>query len=289
MNNQELVKVFVPITRLNEEERTVEGFCFCNEKVESDGYRILRSAMEEATDDYMDWGAVRAMHQPIAAGTALTIEWNKKGCFLRSKIVDDAEWKKCQEGVYKGYSIGVRPLVFRDDSVTKVRWIENSLVDRPADPDAVFTLMRREESETPPDPIGEPEVQEEAESEEQQIEESVDAEEITMASHGTLARIAELESRAERYQLRLEAAEAEIKRLENMPPKRVFVRTEGVTREFLINRFNQSQKEVNDLKEEYAKIMSLDTGATLAERNKAADRVSEIKDRLKALGEGEPA
>src|SRR5712692_3853011 len=137
------IYLFAPITRIDDEERIVEGYCFVNEVVDGEGgIRLKRSAMEEATAEYLQWGAIRSMHQPLAAGTALSIVWDEKGALLRGKIVDDQEWRKVKEGVYKGYSVGVAPKLRRGLDVEKCVWIENSLVDRPKDWDAKFTLHR---------------------------------------------------------------------------------------------------------------------------------------------------
>ena len=43
---------FVPITRLDEENRIVEGYCYVNERVESDPYNLTRKAMEWFWDAY---------------------------------------------------------------------------------------------------------------------------------------------------------------------------------------------------------------------------------------------
>lgn len=144
--------LFIPITRVDDEERVVEGYCFVNEVVDGEGgIRLLRSAMEAATEDYMRWGAVREMHQASAVGTALAdgcgITWDEKGAKLRAKIVDEAAWRKVKEGVYRGFSLGASPKLIRGKNVEKVSWVENSLVDRPKDPSCPFTLFRREDGE----------------------------------------------------------------------------------------------------------------------------------------------
>lgn len=140
---------FLPITRVDEEQRIVEGYAFVNEVVEGDGgIQLRRSAMEAATPDYLKWGAVRSMHQPLAAGTASApgcgVEWDETGAFLRAKIVDDNEWKKVQGGVYKGFSVGVIPRLMRGKAIEQCVWAENSLVDRPKDPGAIITSFRAE-------------------------------------------------------------------------------------------------------------------------------------------------
>jgi hypothetical protein len=135
--------LFGEITRRDDEARTVEGYVFVNEVV-GDGFRIRRSAMEEATEAY--WRNLREMHGASAAGTAKEIVWDEKGCFCRFHVVDDAAWDKVVSGVYRGFSIGVKPLVARGSNpvdVTRVDWIETSLVDRPRDRDALIGQIHR--------------------------------------------------------------------------------------------------------------------------------------------------
>jgi len=147
-----LLHLFIPITRVDDEKRIVEGYAFVNEVVPGEGgMRLKRSAMEAATADYVFWGALRAMHQPIAAGTAndgendeLGVVWDDKGAFLRVVVVDDDAWKKVKTKVYKGFSVGVRADVVRGKDVEKCTWVETSLVDRPADTDAEILSFRME-------------------------------------------------------------------------------------------------------------------------------------------------
>lgn len=143
------IRMYFPIERVNDEERTVEGYCFCNEVVRGEGgIRLKRSAMEEAAPSYMEFPTIREMHRTDgAAGTVKLLEFDQKGARIRAKIVDDQAWAKVKEGVYRGFSIGVIPTLMRGKDVTKVDWVENSLVDRPADPDAVFTVVRSEKFE----------------------------------------------------------------------------------------------------------------------------------------------
>ena len=136
-------RVFAPITRVDAATRVVEGYCYVNAVV-GDGIDLTRKSMVKASKDYMKWGAIRAMHGPVAAGTAEAVTWDDKGCFLRAKITDDAEWEKCANGTYKGFSVGVNPVVMRGNKTVSVKWVENSLVDRPFDEDASFLIARAE-------------------------------------------------------------------------------------------------------------------------------------------------
>jgi hypothetical protein len=140
------IHFFVPFSRVDEEQRVVEGYCYVNARVASDKWNLKRSALEKATQRYMEMPAVRAMHQPIAAGLGLGAQWDDKGCLLRIKVVDDQEWRKVREKVYRGFSIGGRPLIVRGNEVEEFEWTETSLVDRPADPEAVFTMVRLDDA-----------------------------------------------------------------------------------------------------------------------------------------------
>lgn len=147
-----LIYVYGDITRRDDENRIVEGYCFVNESVGKGKATIARSAMEEATKSYLAWGCVREMHGSNAAGTSndgersdLGVTWDDKGAYFRCKVVDDNAWKKVQEGVYKGFSVGVKPIIVRGNNVQKCDWVEVSLVDRPADPDTRCAIARSED------------------------------------------------------------------------------------------------------------------------------------------------
>ena len=142
--------------------RIVDGYSYVNAWV-GDGVNLTRESMVAATDDYNRWGAVRQMHQPSAVGRAsgtadilneegqpetiaLGVFWDAKGATCRSLIVDPEAIIKLDTGVYKAYSVGVAPTMMRGVDVVQCTWLENSLVDRPADPDAILTLVRGAES-----------------------------------------------------------------------------------------------------------------------------------------------
>jgi hypothetical protein len=113
---------------------------------DSDGETITAEAMKAALPDYMKFGAVREMHQPKAAGTALEVEVGDDGVTkICAHVVDSEAIKKVQKGVYKGFSIGGR-VTGRDElkktTITGLKLTEISLVDRPANPDAVITCYK---------------------------------------------------------------------------------------------------------------------------------------------------
>lgn len=138
---------FLPIQRIDDEKREIEAYGFVNEKVEGQDLALTRGAMEAASSDYMQWANIREMHVPSAVGVAQTLEWDDTGAHMVCRVVDDDAWTKVKEGVYKGLSVGVNPIVVRGKKVEKCRWIETSLVDRPRDPDARITLVRMQGAE----------------------------------------------------------------------------------------------------------------------------------------------
>ena len=115
---------------------------------DSDGEIVTADAMRAALPDYMKFGAVREMHQPSAAGTAIeaTVGTDDRTWF-GAHIVDAEAVKKVQAKVYKGFSIGGKVLE-RDpdepDTITAIKLVEISLVDRPANPEAIFTMFKAE-------------------------------------------------------------------------------------------------------------------------------------------------
>lgn len=152
------IEVFVPISRVDTENRVVEGYAFVNEVVDGEGgLRLKRSAMEKATPDYEKYGNIREMHQPKAVGTCkgevtravgdpitLGVAWDDKGAFMRAKIVDDDAWKKVEQGVLQGFSIGFKPTKMTGKTVERGTWFETSIVDRPKDPDSNIAIARME-------------------------------------------------------------------------------------------------------------------------------------------------
>lgn len=115
------------------------------------GETVKAAAMRAAIPDYMRFGSVREMHQPIAAGVALKCEVNADGqTVIEAKIVDPVTIRKVEEGVLQGFSIGGR-VTGRDKLdrtiITGLRLSEVSLVDRPCNPEALVNLCKVEDDE----------------------------------------------------------------------------------------------------------------------------------------------
>lgn len=141
---REPMRLYAAITKIDEDQHMVFGYA-STEALDSQGEVVKREALEAALPDYMRFANIREMHQPSAVGVATEAELDDKGLFLAAKIVDPTAWEKVSSGVYKGFSIGGQ-VVNRDKAqkhvITGVKLSEISLVDRPANPEAVFTMFK---------------------------------------------------------------------------------------------------------------------------------------------------
>ena len=145
------MKLFAPIAKIDESLRLVFGYA-STETLDSQGEIVRKEAIEAALPDYMRFANIREMHQPSAVGVAREAELDDKGLHLVAKIVDDEAWHKVVEGVYKGFSIGGRVTARDTDArhvITGVDLLEISLVDRPANPQAVIELFKSAEIRNP--------------------------------------------------------------------------------------------------------------------------------------------
>ncbi len=135
-----------------QEDGTLKVYGYASSGAEdSDGETVEPAAMKAAIPDYMKFGAVREMHQSIAAGTALEASVDDEGkTNFAAHIVDPIAVKKVTTGTYKGFSIGGKVLK-RDaknaKNITELRLVEVSLVDRPANPEAIFTMYKAEKTD----------------------------------------------------------------------------------------------------------------------------------------------
>lgn len=143
-----MAKLYAEIAKMEaQDDGTVKVWGYASsEAVDSDGEIIAAEAMKAAIPDYMKFGAVREMHGSSAAGTAIEINVEDDGrTFFGAHIVDPVAVTKVKTGVYKGFSIG-GSVTARDElnksQITGLKLTEISLVDRPANPDAVFTCYK---------------------------------------------------------------------------------------------------------------------------------------------------
>ncbi|HVA13442.1 MAG TPA: XkdF-like putative serine protease domain-containing protein [Stellaceae bacterium] len=138
------MQIFLPLEKLDREQRLVYGYA-TTEARDSQGEVVTRAAIEAALPAYMQFANIREMHQLSAVGVVKSADLDDKGLRLSAKVVDDDAWAKVKEGVYKGLSIGGR-VTQRDalnkSLITGVDLTEISLVDRPANPEALIDAYK---------------------------------------------------------------------------------------------------------------------------------------------------
>jgi len=152
-----LFRLFGAFTKVEEQPDgtlIVEGIA-SSEVRDSQGERVKASAISKAIPGYLrsdGSGPLREMHQPIAAGKTTAIDVQPDGrTYIVTKVVDASTVLKVKEKVLQGFSIGGHvPPGGRNKDDPKV--IENlvlteiSLVDRPANPEAVVSLVKLDEA-----------------------------------------------------------------------------------------------------------------------------------------------
>jgi HK97 family phage prohead protease len=149
------MRLYGTIQKVNGEQRIVSGYA-STEATDAHGEVVLKSALEAALDDYLDFSNLREMHQLSAVGTTEEATVDDKGLYISAKVVDDSAWKKVTTGVYKGFSIGGKVLARDSDDkkiITKIRLDEISLVDRPSNPEAKFDIYKAAGTSTGDDPF----------------------------------------------------------------------------------------------------------------------------------------
>jgi hypothetical protein len=116
------------------------------EAVDDQGEIVRAAAMRAAIPDYMKFPALREMHQLSAAGTTLEAECDDDGITrIVAHVVDPVAVSKVKNLVYRGFSIGGR-VTQREagapKNITGLVLNEISLVDRPANPEAIFDCWK---------------------------------------------------------------------------------------------------------------------------------------------------
>jgi hypothetical protein len=116
------------------------------EATDDQGEIVRAAAMRAAIPDYMKFPALREMHQLSAAGTTLEAECDDDGITrIVAHVVDPVAITKVKNKVYRGFSIGGR-VTQREagapKNITGLVLNEISLVDRPANPEAIFDCWK---------------------------------------------------------------------------------------------------------------------------------------------------
>lgn len=104
--------------------------------------------LKSAMPGWMEWGNIREMHGPAAAGIGTVLDEVGDDWMVGADIIDPTAALKCETKVYKGYSIGIKNARVVKD--TKARGgrivggeiVEVSLVDRPCNPTAKMSIAK---------------------------------------------------------------------------------------------------------------------------------------------------
>ena len=142
------MRLFGQITKLEDQpDGTLKVYGVASTGARDDeGEIVLPAAMKAALPDYARYPALREMHQPTAAGRTLEATVDDDGATrIVAQVVDPVAIAKVKSRTYSGFSIGGRVLA-RDAAdptvITRIRLSEISLVDRPANPEAVIDLWK---------------------------------------------------------------------------------------------------------------------------------------------------
>ncbi len=127
-----------------------------SEALDEQGEIVRADAIRAAIPDYMRFPALREMHQLSAAGSTLEAEVCEDGTTrIVAHVVDPVAVAKVRNQVYRGFSIGGRVTqreAGNPNTITGLVLNEISLVDRPANPEAIFDCWK---AAMPPDaPLG---------------------------------------------------------------------------------------------------------------------------------------
>lgn len=140
----ELMKLFVPISKVDATQRLIYGI-MAEEAPDKSGeifdYASSKPHVQEWSDDAVSkttqagqevsFGNVRVQHDPTkVAGKLVSLECDdaRKCIPIVAKITDDGEWGKVVQGVYTGFSLGGKYLK---------KWVDGSHIRYTAKPNEV--------------------------------------------------------------------------------------------------------------------------------------------------------
>lgn len=110
------------------------------------GEVVLAEAMRAAIPDYLKWPCLREMHQLSAAGKTIEADvGDDKITRIVAHVIDPIAVKKVKSEVYRGFSIGGNVTQRKpgdSKTITGLTLTEISLVDRPANPEAIFDVWK---------------------------------------------------------------------------------------------------------------------------------------------------
>ncbi len=135
---------FIPITKVDDEERMVYGFA-STPTLDSDNEIITLEAVKNALPAYLQFPTLRVMHQPIVAGTVKSTDIRtegEQGLYIGAKVIDDNAWRFVKEGGYRGFSVGGHVTKKVGNVISGIELVEISLVDVPANKKAKIEVWK---------------------------------------------------------------------------------------------------------------------------------------------------
>lgn len=165
MSKAKAPRVFVPLTKVDEEQRLVYGRITAEEVDQSNevmdyatskpNFEKWSAQIEEASGG-LSKGNLRVMHGLSVAGklTDIAFDDDAQSIEVCAKVVDDTEWDKVLEGCYTGFSVGGRygkkwKETVNGEQIQKFTAVPNevSLVDNPCVKSATFTCVKADGAE----------------------------------------------------------------------------------------------------------------------------------------------
>lgn len=148
---QEEYSLWAPITKMDASTRTIEGPISGPGDPDLDGQIVDLSWLRKAVVPWSKYGNIRQAHDPRKpVGKAMSVDLDTADGVpvVRAHISDDYAWKMVQDGVFSGFSVGIKnPTILRDPAAPKGRivdghLIEVSIVDHPCNINAKFAVCK---------------------------------------------------------------------------------------------------------------------------------------------------
>jgi hypothetical protein len=147
----DLTSTFAPITKMSDQDDgslLVYGKA-TDDSLDLDEQRCDAGWLKTAMPEWFQWGNIREQHRSDSAiGKAIEHEASEDGHYITARIVDPLAVVKTKAGIFTGFSIGIRrPKIVKSPTaknglITGGMITEISLVDRPANSNAILTLCK---------------------------------------------------------------------------------------------------------------------------------------------------
>lgn len=156
---QKSFTAIIPFTKdavVNEEDRIIQGYATTG-SIDEDEQIISQKAVEDALKPYTKYPTIRADHRPPPVGKTIAGVMDKRGLNVKVQIgknitaCDDA-WNAIKQRLYTAFSIGGKILEVQKsfsklagkdiETVTKLKILEISLTDSPANRDCFFDVIK---------------------------------------------------------------------------------------------------------------------------------------------------